>query len=212
MDEKSIGSIPHHVAIILDGNGRWAKKHRLPRAMGHKAGCEALERIVEDAARLGIGYLTVYGFSTENWKRSQEEVSALMALFRIYMKKLLKVSRENNVRVKMIGGKEAFDADIIEGIDTLVRETGDNTGMTFVFAVNYGGRDEIRRAVIRMLKEGEEKLQTPDNLCEEDIERYLDTAGMPDPDLLIRTSGELRLSNYLLWQCAYTELYSTPVL
>ena len=140
-------NIPNHIAIILDGNGRWAKKKNLPRAMGHKAGCEALEKTVENCARLGVKYLTVYGFSTENWKRSKEEVSALMQLFRFYMKRLLKIASENNVRVKMIGDKSKFDKDIIEGVDKLVETTKNNTGLTFVFAINYGARDEITRAV-----------------------------------------------------------------
>lgn len=203
--------IPNHVAIILDGNGRWAKAHGLPRKLGHKAGCENLEQIVEDAARLGIGYLTVYGFSTENWKRSADEVSALMQLFRYYMRKLLKVAMANNVRVKMIGEESRFDSDIIDGIDTLVWETRNNTGMTFVIAVNYGGRDEITRGMRRLAKDAAAGSLDPDAITEETIASYLDTAGIPDPDLMIRTSGEQRLSNYLMWQMAYTELYFTDV-
>ena len=183
--------IPKHVALILDGNGRWAKKRGLPRSMGHKEGCVTVEKTVEIAARMGIEYLTVYGFSTENWKRSAEEVGALMQLFRFYMVRLLKVASANNVRVKMIGDRTRFDQDIIDGINRLESETKDNTGLTFVIAVNYGGRDEITQQVVAS---------------------YLDTAGMPDPDLLIRTSGEIRLSNYLLWQLAYTEIYVTDCL
>ena len=143
--------IPRHIAIILDGNGRWAKKRRLPRAAGHKAGCEALEKIVGDCAKLGIEYLTVYGFSTENWKRSEQEVAALMSLFRFYMVKLIKIANENNVKVRMIGDKSRFASDIREGIDKLVLSTEKNTGMIFTFAVNYGSRDEITRAVKKML-------------------------------------------------------------
>lgn len=203
--------VPNHVAIILDGNGRWAKAHGLPRKLGHKAGCENLEQIVEDAARLGIGYLTVYGFSTENWKRSADEVGALMQLFRYYMRKLLKVAMANNVRVKMIGEESRFDDDIIDGIDTLVRETRNNTGMTFVIAVNYGGRDEITRGVRRLARDVAAGSLNPDAITEETIQSYLDTAEIPDPDLMIRTSGEQRLSNYLMWQMAYTELYFTDV-
>ena len=135
--------IPEHVAVILDGNGRWAKKRGIPRAMGHKAGCETLEKMVRIASDAGIRYFTVYGFSTENWKRSQEEVGALMQLFRYYMVRLLKIASANNVRVKMIGDKTRFAPDIIKGIDDLVESTRDNTGMTFVIAINYGGRDEI---------------------------------------------------------------------
>ena len=190
--------IPKHIAIILDGNGRWAKKRLLPRAMGHKAGCETLEKIVEDCARLGVSYLTVYGFSTENWKRSEEEVSALMNLFRLYMKKLMEVANNNNVLVKMIGDKSKFAADIIEGIDKLVDSTKNNTGMVFTFAVNYGSRDEIKRAISNIISDNIKA----EDISEELISSYLDTAGTPDPDLLIRTSGEFRISNYLLWQIA----------
>lgn len=206
-------NIPNHIAIILDGNGRWAKKNKLPRAMGHKAGCEALEKTVENCARLGVKYLTVYGFSTENWKRSKEEVSALMQLFRFYMKRLLKIASENNVRVKMIGDKSKFDKDIIEGVDKLVETTKNNTGLTFVFAINYGARDEITRAVRDLLNDYKlGKISYIENIDESFFEKYLDTYPDPDPDLLIRTSGELRISNYLLWQIAYSEIYVTDVL
>lgn len=204
--------VPRHVAIILDGNGRWAKKRGLPRHMGHVEGCKTVERTVEDAARLGIQYLTVYGFSTENWKRSEEEVGGLMQLFRYYAKRLLNVATKNNCRVRMIGEKSRFPADIIEAIDRLERETKDNTGITFVIAVNYGSRDEIVRGTRKMLKDYEEGKFTIDQVDEAFISGYLDTRGIPDPDLLIRTSGEERLSNYLLWQCAYTEFYFTDVL
>lgn len=200
--------IPKHIAIILDGNGRWAKKRLLPRAMGHKAGCETLEKIVEDCARLGVSYLTVYGFSTENWKRSEEEVSALMNLFRLYMRKLMEVANNNNVLVKMIGDKSKFAADIIEGIDKLVDSTKNNTGMVFTFAVNYGSRDEIKRAISNIILDNIKA----EDISEELISSYLDTAGTPDPDLLIRTSGEFRISNYLLWQIAYSEIYITDTL
>ncbi|MDR0925001.1 MAG: isoprenyl transferase [Hungatella sp.] len=207
MNENMV--IPEHVAIILDGNGRWAKKRGLPRSVGHKEGCVTVERTVEDAARLGIKYLTVYGFSTENWKRTSDEVGALMQLFRYYMVRLLKVAKANNVRVKMIGDRKRFDQDIVEGIGKLVEETKGNTGLTFVIAVNYGGRDEIVRAVRKIMKDSAEGKLLPENMTEEVFSSYLDTEGIPDPDLLIRTSGELRLSNYLLWQLAYTELYVT---
>ena len=149
MEEKL--NIPAHVALILDGNGRWAKKRGLPRQMGHKKGCETVEQIVEDAARLGIRYLTVYGFSTENWKRPEEEVGALMQLFRYYTKRLLKIAVANNIRVKMIGERSRFAADIVEGINRLEESTRDNTGLTFVIAVNYGSRDEITRAVRKIM-------------------------------------------------------------
>ena len=201
--------IPEHVAIILDGNGRWAKKRGLPRSLGHKEGCVTLEKTVEDAARLGIKYLTVYGFSTENWKRSSDEVGALMQLFRYYMVRLLKVAKANNVRVSMIGDQRRFDRDIIEGINKLEQETKDNTGLTLVIAVNYGGRDEIVRATRNIMQDVKDGKILPEEMDEKKFQSYLDTAQIPDPDLLIRTSGELRLSNYLLWQLAYTELYVT---
>ena len=204
--------IPEHVALILDGNGRWAKKRGLPRTMGHKEGCVTVEKTVELAARMGIKYLTVYGFSTENWKRSVEEVGALMQLFRFYMVRLLKIAKANNVRVKMIGERNRFDKDIVEGINRLERETKDNTGLTFIIAVNYGGRDEIVRAVRKMAADLETGALQKEEITEQSLASYLDTAGIPDPDLLIRTSGELRLSNYLLWQLAYTEVYVTDCL
>lgn len=199
--------IPEHVAIILDGNGRWARKRGLPRSMGHKEGCVTVEKTVEDAAWLGIKYLTVYGFSTENWKRSTDEVGALMQLFRYYMVRLLKVAKANNIRVKMIGDRNRFDQDIIDGINKLEEQTKVNTGLTFIIAVNYGGRDDIVRGVRKIVKDGIEGKITPEDITEEVFSSYLDTAEIPDPDLLIRTSGELRLSNYLLWQLAYSELY-----
>lgn len=204
--------IPKHVAIILDGNGRWAKKRGLPRTMGHKQGCVAVEKTVEDAARMGISYLTVYGFSTENWKRPQDEVGALMQLFRYYMVRLLKIAKENNVRARMIGDRNRFAKDIIEGINRLESETKNNTGLTFVIAVNYGGRDEIRRAAIQLAKDVKDGKVDADAVTEDVFASYLDTSDIPDPELLIRTSGELRLSNYLLWQLAYSEFYISDCL
>ena len=203
--------IPRHVALILDGNGRWAKKRGLPRTMGHKEGCKTVEKTVEIAARMGIEYLTVYGFSTENWKRSSEEVGALMQLFRYYMVRLLKIAKQNNVRVKMIGDRRRFDEDIIEGINRLERETKENTGLTFVIAVNYGARDEITRAVSRLAADCVQGRVKAEEITEDVLSSYLDTAGIPEPDLLIRTCNEQRISNFLLWQLAYTELYFTPV-
>ena len=158
--------IPEHVAVILDGNGRWAKKRGIPRAMGHKAGCETLEKMVRIASDAGIRYFTVYGFSTENWKRSQEEVGALMQLFRYYMVRLLKIASANNVRVKMIGDKTRFAPDIIKGIDDLVESTRDNTGMTFVIAINYGGRDEIVRAARKLVKSYQESGRDSESISE----------------------------------------------
>lgn len=161
---------------------------------------------------MGVKYLTVYGFSTENWKRSSEEVQGLMTLFRFYMVRLLKIAKEQKVRVRVIGDRSKFDADIIEGLNKLEDETKDYDGLTFTIAVNYGARDEIRRAVAKIAEEVTQGKLEASEITEETIQNHLDTAGIPDPDLLIRTGSELRLSNYLLWQCAYTELYVTDVL
>ena len=202
--------VPNHIAIILDGNGRWAKKRGMPRSFGHVKGCENLEDICEVAKELGVKYLTVYAFSTENWKRSKEEVDGLMKLFRNYLKKCIKISQKNNMRVKVIGYITAFDSDIQESIEKLEDFSKDFTDLHFQIALNYGSRDEITRAVNRMLEDQKAgKLETP--VSEDTISGYLDTAGLPDPDLMIRTSGELRLSNYLLWQLAYSEFYFTDV-
>ena len=202
--------VPNHIAIILDGNGRWAKKRGMPRSFGHVKGCENLEDICEVAKELGVKYLTVYAFSTENWKRSKEEVDGLMKLFRNYLKKCIKISQKNNMRVKVIGDITAFDSDIQESIKKLEDFSKDFTDLHFQIALTYGSREEITRAVNRMLEDQKAgKLETP--VSEDTISDYLDTAGIPDPDLMIRTSGELRLSNYLLWQLAYSEFYFTDV-
>ena len=210
MTKENRMRVPNHIAIILDGNGRWAKKRGMPRSYGHVKGCENLEDICEVAKELGVKYLTGYAFSTENWKRSKEEVDGLMKLFRNYLKKCIKISQKNNMRVKVIGDVSAFDPDIQESIAKLENFSKDFTELHFQIALNYGSRDEITRAVNRMLEDQKAgKLETP--VEEETISNYLDTAGIPDPDLMIRTSGELRLSNYLLWQLAYTEFYFTDV-
>ena len=204
--------IPKSIAIILDGNGRWAEKRNLPRAMGHKAGCETLEKTVEDCVRLGIECLTVYAFSTENWKRSALEVGALMKLLRFYMVKLIDVANKNNVKAVMIGDESRFEPDIRKGIKKLIEATKNNTGMIFAFAINYGGRDEIKRAVENIVDDVESGKISKSDISEELISSYLDTKDLPDPDLLIRTSGELRVSNFLLWQIAYSEFYITDTL
>ncbi|MGN0324554.1 MAG: isoprenyl transferase [Oliverpabstia sp.] len=202
--------VPNHIAIILDGNGRWAKSKGMPRNYGHVKGCENLEDICEVAKELGVKYLTVYAFSTENWKRSKEEVEGLMKLFRNYLKKCIKISKKNNMKVKIIGDPSAFDEDIQQSIRELEEFSKDFDELHFQIALNYGSRDEITRAVNRMLEDQKKGILTGE-VTEETISSYLDTAGIPDPDLLIRTSGELRLSNYLLWQLAYTEFYFTDV-
>ena len=199
--------IPEHVAIIMDGNGRWAKKRGMPRTFGHAQGAKVVEQILEDADDLGIKYLTVYAFSTENWSRPETEVKALMNLLRQYMKSALVKCAKNNVRVRVIGDKSALAQDLRESIAHIEEETAANTGIGFQIAINYGGRDEILRAVKKAAREG--LLETPEAIDAGLIDRCLDTAGIPDPDLLIRTCGEQRISNFLLWQLAYSELYFT---
>ena len=199
--------IPQHVAIILDGNGRWAKSKGMPRNYGHVQGAKNVERICEDAWNMGIKYLTVYAFSTENWKRSKDEVDALMTLLRNYMKTCVKTAKKNHMCVRVIGDKTGLAPDIQKSIENLERESADQDGLNFTIAINYGSRDEIRRAVQKIVSEG---IRSED-ITEDVISDHLDTAGIPDPDLLIRTSGELRLSNYLMWQLAYTEFYFTDI-
>ncbi|MCR5830212.1 MAG: isoprenyl transferase [Lachnospiraceae bacterium] len=204
--------IPEHVAIIMDGNGRWAKKRFLPRSAGHSAGSRTVEQICDDAWSLGIKYLTVYAFSTENWKRPESEVATLMDLLRKYMKNCLERSRKNNMRVRVIGDITRLDEDLRESIKELTHESSANTGLCFTVALNYGGRDEIVRAVRKILEDRDTGKITAADISEDVISGYLDTSDMPDPDLVIRTSGEIRLSNFLPWQSAYSELYFTDVL
>lgn len=204
-------NVPNHIAIILDGNGRWAKAKGMPRSYGHVKGCANLETICDDMKELGVKYLTVYAFSTENWKRSREEVEGLMKLFRSYLKKCLKISERNKMRVKIIGDITAFDQDIQEKIVQLEEFSKDYDELYFQIALNYGSRDEITRGMRRMAQDVAEGKLLPSEVTEDAIGNYLDTAGVPDPDLMIRTSGELRLSNFLLWQMAYTEFYFTDV-
>lgn len=201
--------IPNHIAIILDGNGRWAKAKGLPRMYGHMKGCSNLESICDDFKELGIKYLTVYAFSTENWRRSRDEVEGLMRIFRNYLKRCLKISDKNNMRVKVIGDISAFDPDIQKSIHVLEKHSENYDGLYFQIALNYGSRDEIIRAVRGLTADVQDGKISREDITEDLFAGYLDTAGIPDPDLLIRTSGELRLSNYLLWQLAYTEFYFT---
>lgn len=203
--------IPQHVAIIVDGNGRWAKSKGMPRNYGHARGAKNLEVICRDAYNMGIKYLTAYLFSTENWKRSQEEVDALMKLFRSYTKTCVKTARDNNMKVRVIGDPTALDQDLQDSLKELEESSKNNTGLNFQIALNYGSRDEIVRAVRKVAQECKEGTLSPADITEETFPNYLDTAGIPDPDLLIRTSGEQRLSNYLMWQLAYTEFYFTDV-
>ena len=205
-------NVPQHIAIILDGNGRWAKAKGMPRNYGHAQGSKNVEKICEEAWRMGIKYLTVYAFSTENWSRPENEVAALMKLLRNYMKTCLKTAAKNDMKIRVIGDIEPLDDDIKSRIRELEAATTDNGGLNFTIALNYGSRDELTRAAQKMAKDCAEGKIKAEEIDESVFETYLDTHGIPDPDLLIRTSGELRLSNYLLWQMAYTEFYFTDVL
>lgn len=210
--DKEKNQVPEHVAIILDGNRRWAKKRFLPSKAGHAAGSRAVEQICEDAWNLGIKYLTVYAFSTENWKRSEDEVAALMKLLRQYLKDCIKRSMKNNMCVRVIGDITLLDEDLKSSIRELEEISKDNTGLHFQVALNYGSRDEMLRAMRNMSDDIAAGKCQAEEINEEVFASYLDTNGIPDPDLLIRTSGEERLSNFLLWQLAYTEFYFTDVL
>ena len=202
--------IPNHVAIILDGNGRWAKKKGMPRNYGHIQGAKTVEVICEEAYKMGINYLTVYAFSTENWSRPDDEVSQLMKLLRNYMKTCRQTAKKNNMCVRVIGDKSRLDDDIRESIAALEEASKDNTGLHFQVAINYGSRDEILRAMNNIIDDVRAG-KVEGRITEELFEEYLDTKGIPAPDLLIRTSGEQRLSNFLLWQLAYSEFYFTDV-
>ena len=203
--------IPVHVAIIMDGNGRWARKRGLPRTVGHTQGARTVEQILEDADLMGIRYLTVYAFSTENWSRPDSEVKALMNLLRTYMKTSLAKCARNNVKIRVIGDKSRLDRDLQISIANLEKETETNTGISFQIAINYGSRDEIVRAVRSAAERVRSGELDPSDITEELISDSLDTYGIPDPDLLIRTGGEQRISNFLLWQTAYAELYFSEV-
>ena len=203
--------MPRHVAIILDGNGRWAKAKGMPRNYGHVQGAKTVEVICEEAYRMGIQYLTVYAFSTENWNRPKDEVDALMKLLRNYMKTCLQTAKKNRMCVRVLGEKSRLDQDIRDRIAELEEATKDNDGLHFQIAINYGGRDEILRAAKKLVRKVEQGQLQAEDLTEADLSDCLDTAGIPDPDLLIRTCNEQRISNFLLWQLAYTEFYFTPV-
>ena len=204
-------NVPQHIAINLDGNGRWAKAKGMPRNYGHAQGSKNVEKICEEAWRMGIKYLTVYAFSTENWSRPENEVAALMKLLRNYMKTCLKTAAKNDMKIRVIGDIEPLDDDIKSRIRELEAATTDNGGLNFTIALNYGSRDELTRAAQKMAKDCAEGKIKAEEIDESVFETYLDTHGIPDPDMMIRTSGEQRLSNYLLWQLAYSEFYFTDV-
>lgn len=204
--------LPRHIAIIMDGNGRWAKKRGLPRVAGHRAGTETLKEIVEESINLGIPYLTVYAFSTENWKRPREEVNALMGLLVEYIDKELDLLHENGVKIRMLGRSDQLPPEALQSIKKAIAATAENNRLNLQIALNYGGRREIIEAVNAIFEEYRAgKIKTKE-LTEEMFSNYLYTAGLPDPDLVIRPSGELRLSNFLLWQSAYSEFWVTNVL
>lgn len=199
---------PLHIAIIMDGNGRWAQARHRPRVFGHQAGVKTVRKIVEDAANLGVKYLTLYSFSTENWTRPKAEIAALFSLLRQYVKDDLETLNKNNVRVRILGSRKGLKPDLLDLIERVERRTENNTEFHLNVAFNYGGRDEILRAIAKASEAGVD-LST---LSEGDLTSYLDTADIPEPDMVIRTSGEARVSNFLLWQAAYAEFIFTDVL
>ncbi|WP_301669763.1 isoprenyl transferase [Neisseria benedictiae] len=199
-------AIPRHIAVIMDGNGRWAKKRFLPRIMGHKRGLDALENMVKHCAGLGVRYLTVFAFSTENWRRPEDEVSFLMGLFLQALQKQVRRLHENNMRLKILGSRERFNRQILQGIEEAEALTANNTGLTLSIAADYGGRWDILQAANRLLADGVSEI------TEDMLAKYLMLGDAPEPDLFIRTGGETRISNFLLWQMAYAELYFTDIL
>lgn len=212
MTNVTTKTVPTHLAIIMDGNGRWAQKRGLPRAMGHKKGAETVKKITRACGELGIKYLTLYAFSTENWQRSPEEVATLMGLLRDYLKSDLKEIQEKGVRIRFIGERYMLDSDIAEQMEKLEKETAANDKMTLCIALSYGSRQEIvaaARKIAAMAKAGQ---ISPEDIDQKMFSDMLYTGEMPDPDLVLRTSGEQRVSNYLLWQLAYAELFFTPTL
>jgi undecaprenyl diphosphate synthase len=205
-------ALPAHIAIIMDGNGRWARKRGLPRVAGHRAGINAVREVVEASAELGIQVLTLYAFSVENWKRPRTEVSTLMQLLKEYLNKELQNIHKNNIRFRTLGRTDQLDASVQRELDKGIAHTSANTGMIFNVALNYGGRAEIVDAVNQILRNGGPAAAATGGITETQFAQHLYTAGLPDPDLLIRTSGELRISNFLLWQIAYAEIWVTDTL
>lgn len=209
--ELDYNNIPEHVAIIMDGNGRWAKQRNMPRTMGHKAGVETIRRIVKEADRLGIKYITLYAFSTENWKRPKDEVNALMKLLVQYLKSEVTELHKNGVVLKVLGDIEALQEECKKEIEESIELTKNNTGLVLNVAFNYGGRDEIIRAVKNIVSDIQGEKINKENINQDLFSEYLYTKDSPDPDLIIRPSGEQRISNFLLWQCAYSEFWYSNV-
>ena len=203
--------IPQHIAIIMDGNGRWAKAKNLPRTMGHKAGVETIRRVIKEADRLGVKYITLYAFSTENWKRPKDEVNALMKLLVQYLRSEVSELHRNKVVLRVLGDITALADECRKEIEESIELTKNNTGLVLNFAFNYGGRDEIIRAVKNVVDDVQEGKINKENITQELFANYLYTKYSPDPDLIIRPSGEQRLSNFLLWQCAYSEFWYSNI-
>jgi undecaprenyl diphosphate synthase len=201
-----------HIAIIMDGNARWAKKRLMPVNAGHRAGAQALRKLVPEASKLGLKYLTVYAFSTENWKRSESEVAGLMKLLRELIQQYIDDAKKDDIRMSVIGDPIRLDSDLQEKIAELTEITANKRGLHVQVAINYGGRDEIVRAARHLALRVRDEALAPDSIDEAVLSQYLDTAGIPDPDVIIRTGGEARLSNFMLWQSAYSEIYSTDTL
>lgn len=208
---NDITNVPSHIAIIMDGNGRWASKRGLPRSMGHKKGAEVVEKVARSAHELGVKFLTLYAFSTENWNRNAEEVNTLMSLLRTYLQKGLKDIQKDNVKIKFIGERYMLDDDIVSSMEEIEKQSLNNTGLTLCIALSYGSRQEIINAVKTMCADINNGKMDIEDINMENMSKYLYTSDMPDPDLIIRTSGEQRISNYLLWQAAYSELYFTDI-
>lgn len=211
-DTLDVNNIPKHIGIIMDGNGRWAKKRGLPRSAGHRMGAKVLEQITRDAGHLGVRYLTVYAFSTENWKRPKEEVDALMKLLSEYLDDYKRLIGDDDIRIKIIGSYDGLSEDIIAKIKNIEEQTKHNSAITLNIALNYGGRDELVKAVKKIAASVKEGTMSADDICEETISQNIYTNYMPDPDFIIRPSGEYRLSNFLLWQSAYSEFWFSDIL
>ncbi|RTL70608.1 MAG: isoprenyl transferase [Hyphomicrobiales bacterium] len=209
---KAPAKVPRHIAIIMDGNGRWAAQRKLPRSMGHRSGVEAVRRTVRAATELGVQHLTLFSFSSENWTRPAEEVNDLMGLIKRFIRGDLAELHQNGVRISVIGARAGIDPDLLALIDEAVDLTSDNTSLNLIIAFNYGARAEITEAARRLAERVKRGELEPDAITPELLGQALDTSAIPDPELLIRTSGEVRLSNFLLWQCAYTEFVFLPVL
>lgn len=211
MVELDLTKLPNHLAVIMDGNGRWAEQRMLRRIVGHQRGVETVRMVVEQCSMLGIRYLTLFAFSSENWSRPKTEVRALMSLLQKYISKETTRMMKNNIRFNVIGNRRDLPPEVNKILDDTLHQTARNTGMVLTLALSYGGRQELVRAAISLAEEVRTGGLAPEQINEELFARHLDTAGLPDPDLLMRTSGEMRISNFLLWQLAYTELYFTDI-